>query len=281
MRYVVTVLALLLSISLSAQSASDTIIARERAKLQAERTGQGLTGFYLPTYLGIGQRGQLQTLLPGSAFQTTADPMFTLEEPITVRVYQSAAVATGIQKPGLSPRLVRFVRVWVRDGLDWKIAVHHGTAIGEPQENPNPVASTERPAASLPPFSGEEAAVISVQTALLEAYAKHDAITFERWTAPEFVAVIPSGEVIRRDEWLKSYVSETKNERFPAVIDDLQVRIFGDLAVASFRNLIPMTDSTVARERTTMILARTNETWRQVLAQTTTILRPRPPPEPP
>ena len=50
MRHVATVLALLLSMSLSAQSASDTIIEREQAKLQAERTGQGLTGFYLPTY---------------------------------------------------------------------------------------------------------------------------------------------------------------------------------------------------------------------------------------
>ena len=215
-------------------------------------------------------------MLPDSRFQTTADPMFTLEEPITVRMYQSAAVVTGIQKTGLSPRRVRFVRVWVRDGLDWKIAVHHGTAIGEPQANPIPVASTERSAASLPPFSGEEEAVISVQTALLEAYAQHDAITFERWTAPEFVTVIPSGEVIRRDQWLKSYVSETKNERLPAVIDDLQVRIFGDLAVSSFRNLVPMTDSAVAPARTTMIFAKMNERWRQVLAQSTAIQGPRP-----
>jgi hypothetical protein len=220
-------------------------------------------------------------MLPDSRFQTTADPMFILEEPITVRMYQSAAVVTGIQKPGSSLRRVRFARVWVTDGLDWKIAVHHGTAIGESQAKPIPVASSEGPAPSVPTFGGEEAAVISVQTALLEAYAQHDAIASERWTAPEFVAVIPTGEVIRRDQWLKSYVSETKNDRSPPVIDDLRVRVFGDLAVASFRNLVPMTGSTVAPERTTMIFSRTNETWRQVLAQTTAIQGPRPATEPP
>ena len=76
MRRAMTLLALLLSASLTAQSVSDTILERERAKLQAEHTAEGLSALYLPTYAGVSQRGQLQTLLPESAFQTTADPMF-------------------------------------------------------------------------------------------------------------------------------------------------------------------------------------------------------------
>ena len=86
--------------------------------------------------------------------------MFTLEEPITVRVYQSAAVVTGIQKPGLSPRRVRFVRVWVRDGLDWKIAIHHGTAIAVVEANAASEAPVRRTGTPLPALNGEEAAVL-------------------------------------------------------------------------------------------------------------------------
>ena len=56
----------LLSGSLSAQSVSDTIIQRERAKLQAEHTGEGFGAMYLPTYEGVNQGGQVRALGPGS-----------------------------------------------------------------------------------------------------------------------------------------------------------------------------------------------------------------------
>jgi hypothetical protein len=97
MRRAMTVLALLLSGSLSAQSVSDTIIQRERAALEAEHTGRGFSAVYLPTAEVVNQRGRLRNFLPGSTFQTTADPKFVLEEPLKVQMYQSAAVVTGIQ----------------------------------------------------------------------------------------------------------------------------------------------------------------------------------------
>jgi hypothetical protein len=57
MRRALTVLVLLLSGSLSAQSLSDTIIQRERALLQSEHTGQGFGAVYLPTSVTVNQRG--------------------------------------------------------------------------------------------------------------------------------------------------------------------------------------------------------------------------------
>ena len=151
MRNAVTVLALLLSGSLFAQSVSDTIIQRERAKLQAERTGEGIRAFYLPTYAGVNQRGQLQTLLPGSRFQSAADPKYVLEEPLKAQVYQSAAVVTGIQAPG-GARRVRFVRVWVPDGSDWKIAIHQGTTIAQAQPKATSVPPADRTSDPSPCF---------------------------------------------------------------------------------------------------------------------------------
>jgi ketosteroid isomerase-like protein len=271
MRRAMTVLALVLSGSLSAQSVSDTIIQRERAKLQAEHTGEGFGALYLPTYEGVNQGGQVRTLGPGSTYQTSADPKFVLEEPLTVQVYQSAAVVTGIQAPG-GARRVRFVRLWVREGRDWKIAIHHGTTIAQTQANATPVAPAGRTATPLPALSGEEAAVFSVQKALSEAYARHDATTYERWTAPEFVTVTTSGQVIPRDQWLKNNIIENQEKRVPSVNDDVKVQIFGDVAVITFRNLAQLPDGTVAPpERVTTVLARKNGAWQQVLTQSTPI----------
>jgi len=188
-----------------------------------------------------------------------------------VQVYQSAAVVTGIQAPG-GARRVRFVRLWVREGRDWKIAIHHGTTISQAQANATPVAPAGRTATPLPALSGEEAAVFSVQKALSEAYARHDATTYERWTAPEFVTVTTSGQVVPRDQWLKNNIIENQEKRVPSVNDDVKVQIFGDVAVITFRNLGQLPDGTVAPpERVTTVLARKNGAWQQVLTQSTVI----------
>ncbi len=281
MRRAMTVLALLLSGSLSAQSVSDTIIQRERAALQAEHTGQGFSAVYLPTVEVVNQRGRLRNFLPGSTFQTTADPKFVLEEPLKVQMYQSAAVVTGIQAPGGAGR-VRFVRLWVRDGRDWKIAAHQGTPIGQAQANPTPVAPAGRAATTesvwpagwtpLPASSGEKAAVFRVQERLSEAYAQHDAKTYERWTAPEFVRVTSSGQVIPREQWLKNNMVENQDKRVSSVNDDMKVRIFGDVAVIICRNITPRPDGSVdPPERMIWILAKKNGAWQQVLTQSTVI----------
>ena len=96
MRPAMTVLALLLSGSLSAQSVSDTIIQRERAALQVEHTGQGFIG--VSRYRRSGEStGTARNFLPGRTFQNPADPKFVLEEPLKVQMYQSAAVVTGVR----------------------------------------------------------------------------------------------------------------------------------------------------------------------------------------
>ena len=266
MRPAVTVLALLFFVSLSAQSLSDTIIERERAKMRAERTAQGLSAFYLPTYAGVGQRGQPQTVIPGSTFQTLADPKFVLEEPLTVYVYQSAAVVTGVQAPG-GVRRARFVRVWVRDEGDWKIAVHQGSAIGERQADATLVSSATSPTPSSR-LSDEEVAVLRVQEALWIAYAQHDARTYDRLTALEFVSVTALGQVIPRDEWLKSQSTAPLSAR-----DDVKVRIFDDVAVMTCRSTASQQGSVAtSANRLITIFAKKNGTWQQVHTQSTRIV---------
>jgi hypothetical protein len=273
MRGMVSVVALSVVASLSAQSLSDTIVERERAKMHAERTAQGLSAFYLPTYAGVGQRGQPQTAMPGTTFQTLADPKFVLEEPLTVYVYQSAALVTGVQAPG-GARRARFVRVWVRDGGDWKIAIHQGTAIGERQANATPVTSVPTPIPPPASLSDDEAAVLRIQEALWIAYAQHDARTYDRLTAPEFVSVTALGQVIPRDEWLKNNVAKSQDTRPPSVKDDVKIRIFDDMAVMTCRSLAMQQGGTAtSSDRLITIFAKKNGSWQQVHTQSTTILQ--------
>ena len=113
--------------------------------------------------------------------------------------------------------------------------------------------------------------MFSVQKALSEAYAQHDATTYERWTAPEFVTVTTSGQVIPRDQWLKNNIIENQDKRIPSVKDDVKVQLFGDVAVITCRNITTRPDGAAPPERMTMILAKKNGAWQQVLTQSTTI----------
>jgi hypothetical protein len=117
--------------------------------------------------------------------------------------------------------------------------------------------------------------VLRVQEGLSEAYAQHDAKTYERWTAPEFVRVTTSGQVIPREQWLKNNMVENQDKRVSSVNDDMKVRIFGDVAVIICRNTTPRPDGSVdPPERMIWILAKKNGAWQQVHTQSTVIQDP-------
>jgi hypothetical protein len=94
-----TVCGLLFSVSLFGQSVSEIIIQRQRAKLQAEHPGKGCEALSLRTYEGVNHAGQPRTL--GREYiSDRRRAEVVLEDPLTVRVYQSASVVTGVQAPG-------------------------------------------------------------------------------------------------------------------------------------------------------------------------------------
>jgi hypothetical protein len=277
MRGAIFVLVLFVGTALTAQSVSDTIIQRERAKLRAEQKGDGIRDFYLPTYAGVNQRGLLQTVLPGSVFQTIGDPKFVLEEPLKVQVHESVAIVTGIQAPGGSRR-ARFVRLWVKDGPEWKIAMHQGTLIADSSPTPTSALVSATTAPGLSTLTGEEAAVLKVENALADAYVNRDVEAYERWTAPEFVSVTDTGHVIARGEWVKNHVMEDGDKRRASVRDDVKIRTFGDVAAITARSVTPRLDGTMApSQRVIRILVKKSGSWQQVLAQSTMIQDPLPP----
>jgi hypothetical protein len=259
--------------SLCAQSLSDTIIERERALLAVEHTAQGGDAIYLPSFEGINAQGGRQTRRPGSLFQSTADPNFVLEQPLTVHPYQSAVLVTGVQAVG-GVRRVRFVRVWVRDGDgdDWKLAIHQGSPIGQ-RANVTPVTSAAPAAGRGRALSDEEAAVLRIQEALWQGYAQHDAAIYERWTAPEFVSVTSLGQVIPRDQWLKDEIADNQEKRILSS-QDVMVHIFGDVGVVTYLSIVSRQDGTAtSAQRRITIFARKNGSWQQVHAQSTTMVQ--------
>ena len=106
-----TVCGLLFSVSLFGQSVSEIIIQRERAKLQAEHPGKGFEALSLRTYEGVNHAGQPRTL--GREYiSDRRRAEVVLEDPLTVRVYQSAAVVTTTVLWIVGRLIVLGTRVW-------------------------------------------------------------------------------------------------------------------------------------------------------------------------
>jgi hypothetical protein len=59
---------------------------------------------------------------PSPGFQTSEH---------AIRIYGNVAVVTGRQGPGAGP--VRFTRVWVRQGEQWRAVVTQATSIQQPK----------------------------------------------------------------------------------------------------------------------------------------------------
>ena len=59
---------------------------------------------------------------PSPGFQTTDH---------SIRIYGDVAVVTGRQGPGAGP--VRFSRVWLRQGNEWRVVVTQATLIQQPK----------------------------------------------------------------------------------------------------------------------------------------------------
>ena len=140
-----------------AQTPKDTIIEREHARAEANRTGRGREALYRPEYFAIDRNGVVSGY--ADIVKAGADPKYRLEEPFNVQVYGNVALVTGIQQAGAAPGPSRFLRVWVREGNAWKIASFHGTSILQGSA-PAAVSRPAPPRTPLPKLSGESAEVL-------------------------------------------------------------------------------------------------------------------------
>jgi hypothetical protein len=253
-----------------AQASKDTIIEREHARAEANHTGKGREALYRPDYFAIDRNGVVSGY--ADIVKSGADPKYRLEEPFNVQVYGNVALVTGIQQAGAAPGPSRFLRVWVREGNAWKIASFHGTSILQGSA-PAAVSRPAPPRTPLPKLSGESAEVLKAQEAITTSFATVEVKTYERYTAPEFVRVNYEGALLSRAEFLKTVSDNQKS--VPAGNEDIRIRIYGDVAVETYRNITFLRDGTAGPpERITRVFVKRGGMWQQAIKQFTRIAQP-------
>ena len=86
------------------------------------------------------------------------------------------------------------------------------------------------------PASTAEGEVFKAHQAIEETVLRHDAAAYERLTLPEFIRVGERGQMSSRSEWIKTNVVGKKVARVP-LVEDVRVRIYGDVAVMTHRHI--------------------------------------------
>jgi ketosteroid isomerase-like protein len=142
-----------------------------------------------------------------------------------------------------------------------------------------PILSTLGPA---PAGRAEDRAAAAVVEALRElegqlnkAVVQGDVATFDRLLADDFTHTSQDGRFRTRAEWMKGRV-QGKTNYVSYEVDDLQIRVFGDAAVATGRSKPSWreSDGTVAggQYRFLRVWAKRDGRWRAVAFQSTRIL---------
>ena len=147
----------------------------------------------------------------------------------------------------------------------------HGTSI---QTNPANTPVSTRSGVKVAPYptlTGEAANVLVAQRAINDAFAAMDTKTYDRYTAPEFVRVNDEGASLSRAEFLKT-VGNTQQKRVPSGNDEIMIRIYGDIAIESYRNIPFRADGTAGpTERMTRVFVKRGGVWQQVITQSTQV----------
>lgn len=125
--------------------------------------------------------------------------------------------------------------------------------------------------------SPAEKAVMQAIDDINTAFQRRDVKAYEGLTTADFVRVTSNGRVFGRGEWLKS-VAAPGAERRPGKYDELSVRVYGDGAVVTYRNLPTGPNGQAgAIGWLTRVMVREGPQWKMALAQSTDL---KPPPAP-
>ncbi len=263
---IVGIVALLMTLPLDGQSTSDQILQREEARAAATRSGQGREQFYSADVINVNPPGRV-TL----GFTPPAQPnaAYYMKDVKVIVATPSAAVVTGLQGPRPATADVpsktdpdRGLRVWAKEGGTWKVVAAQAVWV-RPALPPTPPKADVTSA----PYSARnpaEAAVLKVNDALNEAFRARDVAGYEGHTAPEFVRISAFGQVSARPAFLKDAVATGTTARPSPVADEVRVRIYGDVAVVTYRNLRNA-------DRMMRVLVNRGGAWKAVAAISTII----------
>lgn len=236
----VLMLGLAAMVPLAAQSTADQILKREEARLAALKSGQGREPFYSKDYVVINPPGRFVT---GFTPPAQPNPAAFIKDPKVIVATPSAAVVTMLSGPRPATAQVssatdpdRGLNVWANEQGTWRLVARQAVWVRQPPQTP-PSPRGDVKDVPYTPANAAEAAVIKANDALNEAFRARNAAAYEANTAPEFVRISNFGGVTPRADFVRNAVLGGTGTRLPAASDETRVRIYGDVAVVTYRNL--------------------------------------------
>jgi hypothetical protein len=249
-----------LSLATLAPQDQNPILRQEAARIEAARAGGDLARFYRQSVMVNGRVRNRAQAIP--SFARSGD--YALEGIPTVSVRGTAAIVIGTEL--VARERVRFVRVWVDEGGEWRIGAYHETRITEMPAEETPSARREGSRAYAY-GQGTEGEVLKAHWALNDAWARHDLATYSAHTAASFVTVNAAGRERSRDDFIRGVSGD--QARVIAFSDETMATVFGEVAVVGFRHQDVQADGTPSgsRQWRTRVFERNAGTWQQVIAQ--------------
>ena len=115
-------------------------IDHERVQAQIGADAAALNRIYADDFIGIGPSGTVRTKAQVIADFTSGDLKFQsiATDDVQVRVYGNTAVETGRStmigqdKGKTVPRDNRFTRVWIKQGVHWRLVANHYSSLISP-----------------------------------------------------------------------------------------------------------------------------------------------------
>ena len=253
------------SLPLAGQSA-DAIIKREEARIAALRSGQGREQFYSRDYVAINPPGQV---VIGYQPAAKPNPALYARDIKVVATTQSGAVVTLLQgpRPATAPFPStdpdRFLDIWANEQGTWHLVARQGVWV-RPAESEAPSRVKTPNVSPYQPKSAAEGEVFKAHQAIESAFERHDAAAYERLTLPEFVRIGERGQVVSRPEWIKANVIGNKAPRVLPLVDDVRIRVYGDIAVMTHRHIARDAEGTTPTRPLRMMRAwvRRDDGWK-------------------
>ena len=275
---VVVALGLVVTSSVLAQSA-DAIIKRQEARFAALKSGQGREQFYSRDYISISPPGGV---VLGYKPTAQSNPDIYVKDIKVITVTANGSVLTHLQGPRPAAAQVpsktdpdRFLEVWANEQGTWRIVARQGVWV-RPPDQATPPPRVKAPNVMPSQLKGDEAEILKAHHAIEDAFIRHDATAYERLTVPEFVRIGELGQMVSRADWVKTNVIGKKDiARVLPLVDDVRIRIYGDVAVMTHRHIARDAEGTTPGRPTRMMRAwvRRPDGWK-LAATITTIVWP-------
>ena len=237
------------------------------------RSGASLTPLLSLEYFDVIPPGTTRTAKELAALQPA--PKSGNNPELQVRRFGDVGLVTGLLDGPQGNGRDRFLRVWVKEGGQWKTVAFHGTWMGEER------TKTAQPLLPEPngarygykPTNATEQAIWAQHEAVEAAGANADQNAYRTLTTADFVRVTSDGVAHTREDWVK----QQKGSRAPARQTNVRLRVYGDVGLLTYLNVAQGPENNPLGRvhwMTRIFTKQTDGTWKLLMTQSTPARQP-------